>query len=356
MRASAGCTAMIDDNEGKSTMKGMVIRAPGGLQNLTPRDLPDPGEPGPGQVRVAVHATTLNFHDLNVVNGNSPTADGRIPMADASGVVEAVGAGVGEFQVGDAVASVFFPQWADGLPGDSVGTFAATPGDGVDGFACTHVVRGANAFTRAPRGWSHAESATITTAGVTAWRALVVEGALKAGDTVLLLGTGGVSIAALQLARAMGAQVIITSSSDAKLERARGLGADHVINYRQTPQWGQRVRELTGGRGVDHVVEVGGPGTLAQSIDAVRVGGRIALIGVLTGRHGDVPTSIMMRKHARLQGLIVGSRRDQQDYVAALEQTGIRPVISHRLGLAQLADAFRLQEAGGHFGKIAVEW
>lgn len=334
----------------------MVIRAPGGLKNLEPRDLPDPGAPGPGQIRVAVHATTLNFHDLQVVNGNSPTADGRIPMADAGGVVEAVGDGVDEFRVGDAVASVFFPQWPDGPPGAAVGTFAATPGDGVDGFACAHVVREATAFTRAPRGWSHAEAATIPTAGLTAWRALAVEGALKAGETVLLLGTGGVSIAALQLAHAMGAQIIITSSSDAKLERARGLGADHVVNYRQTPQWGQRIREITGGRGVDHAVEVGGPATLGQSIDAVRVGGHIALIGVLTGRHGDVPTSALMRKHARLQGLVVGSRRAQQDYVAALEQIGIRPVISHRFGLEQLADAFRLQEAGQHFGKIAIQW
>ena len=337
-------------------MRGIVVRAPGGLENLELRELPDPGAPEPGQIRVAVRATTLNYHDLQVVNGNSPTADGRIPMADAGGVVEAVGDGVREFQVGDSVASLFFPQWAGGPPDAAVGSFAATPGDGVDGFACEHVVRAACAFTRAPRGWSHAEAATITTAGLTAWRALVVEGALKAGDTVLLLGTGGVSIAALQLAHAMGAQVIITSSSDAKLERARSLGADHAINYRQTPQWGARVRELTGGRGVDHVIEVGGPATLAQSIDAVRVGGHIALIGILTGRHGDLPTSALMRKHVRLQGLIVGSRRAQQDYVTALEQTGIRPVIGHHFELAQLADAFRLQQAGGHFGKIAVQW
>lgn len=337
-------------------MKGIVVRAPGGLENLTLRDLPDPGTPGPGQIRVAVHATTLNFHDLQIANGNAPTADGRIPMADAGGIVEAVGDGVSGFQVGDSVTSVFFPQWIDGRPAASVGHFAATPGDGVDGFACEHVVRDATAFTQAPRGWSHAEAATITTAGLTAWRALVVEGKLKAGETVLLLGTGGVSMAALQLAKAMGAQVIITSSSDAKLERARGLGADHTLNYRQTPQWGKQVRELTGGRGVDHVVEVGGPVTLAQSVEAVRVGGHIALIGILTGRHGDVPTLNLMRKHVRLQGLIVGSRRAQQDYVAALEQTGIRPVIGHRFALPQLADAFRLQEAGGHFGKIVVEW
>ena len=168
--------------------------------------------------------------------------------------------------------------------------------------------------------------------------------------------TGGVSIAALQIARAMGASVIATSSSEHKLERLRALGADHVINYRQTPDWGGEVLALTGGHGVDHVIEVGGPGTLTQSIKSVRVGGHIALIGILTGRQGEIPTMALMAKQARLQGLIVGSRRQQQDYVAALEQTGLRPVIDCSFPLEQLADAFRFQESSRHFGKIAVEW
>ena len=173
---------------------------------------------------------------------------------------------------------------------------------------------------------------------------------------MLVLGSGGVSIAALQIARMMGASVIATSSSDEKLERLRQLGADHTINYRQTPDWGKRVLELTAGRGVDQVVEVGGPGTLAQSITAVRVGGHIALIGVLTGRQGDVPTAVLMAKQVRLQGLIVGSRRHQQDYIRALEQSGVRPILDQRFPLDRLADAFRLQESGSHFGKIVVEW
>lgn len=277
-------------------------------------------------------------------------------MADAGGVVEAVGVGVSEFKPGDHVVSCFFPQWPAGLPSGAVGNFAATPGDGVDGYATEYVVRPPSDFTLAPRGWSHAEAATITTAGLTAWRALVVDGQLKAGATVLILGTGGVSIAALQIARAMGARMIVTSSSDQKLTQARALGADEVINYRRVPEWGQGVLELTGGHGVDHVVEVGGPATLAQSIQAVRVGGHIALIGVLTGQHGEVPTALLMAKQARLQGLIVGSRRDQQEYVTALEQSGIRPVIDCSFPLEQLAQAFRVQESGAHFGKIVVEW
>lgn len=337
-------------------MKAMTVRAPGGLDRLEWRELADPGQPGPGQIRVAVHATSLNFHDLLVANGSIPTEDGRVLMSDAAGVVEAVGAGVTEFKVGDAVVSCFFPQWQDGLPFHEVGHFRRTPGDGVDGYATEVVVCPATDFTQAPRGWSHAESATLTTAGLTAWRALVVDGRLKAGATVLVMGTGGVSIAALQIAKAMGARVILTSSSDEKLARAGALGADEVINYRSEPEWGQRVLDLTGGLGVDHVVEVGGPGTLAQSINAVRVGGHIALIGVLTGRQGDVPTSALMAKQARLQGLIVGSRRDQQDYVAALEQAGIRPVIDRSFPLEQLAQAFRFQESAGHFGKLVVEW
>jgi NADPH:quinone reductase-like Zn-dependent oxidoreductase len=218
------------------------------------------------------------------------------------------------------------------------------------------VVRPATAFTHAPRGYSHAEAATLTTAGLTAWRALVVEGGIKPGDSVLVLGTGGVSIFALQLAKAMGAAVIATSSSDEKLVRCRELGADEVINYRNEPEWGKRVMQLTNGRGVDHVVEVGGPGTLAQSVRAARVGGHIALIGVLTGVGGDVPTALLMRKQQRLQGILVGSRRHQIDFVRALEVTKLKPVIDASFPLEKIADAFRLQQAGGHFGKIVLEF
>jgi NADPH:quinone reductase-like Zn-dependent oxidoreductase len=335
-------------------MKTMTLRSPIGLDRLLVEDRPDPGEPGAGEIRVALHGSSLNYHDLGVATGRMPTADGRIPLADGAGIVESVGAGVTEFAAGDMVVSCFFPDWQDGTP--TIGDFSRTPGDGIDGFAQEYVVLPATAFTRAPEGFDAVEAATITTAGLTAWRALIVDGKLKVGDTVLLLGTGGVSIWALQIAKLMGAMVAITSSSGEKLERARDLGADFTVNYREQNDWGTTVRDWTGGRGVDHVVEVGGPGTLAQSIEAVRVGGHISLIGVLTGASGEVPTAALMSKQARLQGLIVGSRREQQDFVRALDGGAIRPVIDRRFPLEQLGDAFRYEMSAAHFGKIGIEW
>lgn len=335
-------------------MKSITLNKPGGLDQLQLNDAPDPGQPGPGDIRVRIHASSLNFHDYAVVVGAIPTEDQRIPMADGAGVVEAVGEGVTEFQPGDNVVSTFFPQWLDGPA--PIDNFSTTPGDGVDGYAREQVVRPAQWFTHAPRGYSHAEAATLTTAGLTAWRALVVNGGLKAGDTVLTLGTGGVSIFALQFAKMMGARVISTSSSDDKLARLRELGADHTINYKTTPAWGEKVQELTNGEGVDHVIEVGGPGTLPESIDAVRIGGHISLIGVLTGREGEVPTAKLMAKQARLQGLIVGSRAHQQEMIRAIEANDMHPILDRSFALEDIADAFRHEESGRHFGKICLEF
>lgn len=335
-------------------MKRITLSKPGGLDQLQLREAPEPGQPGPGEIRVRVRASSLNFHDYAVVVGAIPTEDDRIPMADGAGTVEAVGDGVTEFKPGDNVVSTFFPQWLDGPA--PIDNFSTTPGDGKDGYARELVVRPANWFTHAPKGYSHAEAATLTTAGLTAWRALVVNGGLKAGDTVLTLGTGGVSIFALQFAKMMGATVISTSSSDDKLARLRELGADHTLNYKTTPAWGAKVQELTNGEGVDHVIEVGGPGTLPESIDAVRIGGHISLIGVLTGREGEVPTAKLMAKQARLQGLIVGSRAHQQEMIRAIEANGMHPILDRSFNLEDIADAFRHEESGRHFGKICLEF
>jgi len=335
-------------------MKAMQIAAPGGLDHLQLVDLPAPAAPAAGEIQVRIHASSLNYHDLLVASQPKATADGRIPMADGAGLVTAVGAGVSEFAVGDAVVSTFFPQWlaGRGVPSD----FQKVPGDGVDGFARESINLPATAFTHAPKGWTHAEAATLTTAGLTAWRALVVDARIKAGDTVLVLGTGGVSIFALQMAKSMGAKVIATTSSTAKVERLRALGADEVINYRNTPEWGDAVLAATQGRGADIVVEVGGPATLPQSIRACAPGGHIALIGVLTGFAGGVPTVELMRKQQTLKGLIVGSREQQQDMVRALEAFDWKPVIDSRYPLERLAEAFAHQQAAGHFGKICLEY
>ena len=335
-------------------MKAIQLQHPAGLDHLRLVDMPAPGAPKAGEIQVRIHASSLNYHDLGVVTGHARAQDGRIPMADGAGVVTAVGEGVTEFAVGDFVVSCFFPNWQSGRAVPT--TFQTVPGDGVDGFAREQVNMPAQAFTLAPKGYTFEEAATLTTAGLTAWRALVVDGRIQAGDTVLVLGTGGVSIFALQMAKSMGARVIATTSSDAKKEHLLALGADQVINYKDQPEWGDVVLAATDGRGVDIVVEVGGPGTLPQSIRACAPGGHIALIGVLTGFSGNMPTVEMMRKQQTLRGLIVGSREQQQDMVRALENFSWRPVIDSSYALEQIAEAFAHQKSAKHFGKICLHY
>jgi len=335
-------------------MRAVKLRAPGGLDSLEICDVPEPGAPGPGEILVEVRASSLNYHDYGVAAGPFRVLDGRIPLSDAAGVVRAVGEGVRCFSVGDLVVSCFFPTWSSGRP--FLHGFETTPGDGVDGYAQERVVRPATWFTRAPKDYDPIEAATLTTAGLTAWRALVVNGRLRSGEVVLILGTGGVSLFALQIALAAGATVLATSSSDEKLEKLRKLGASHTVNYRTQPDWGKRIFDWTGGRGVDHVIEVGGAGTLPQSIAAIKVGGHIALIGVLTGHKGEIPSTLLMTKQGRLQGLVVGNRSEQEDFVRALETTGIRPIIDRTFPMEELADAFQYQNTGKHFGKIGVSF
>jgi NADPH:quinone reductase-like Zn-dependent oxidoreductase len=333
-------------------MKAVRLASPASVDSLRVTEIPEPGRPGSGEILVRVRASSLNYHDYAVVAGMIPAADGRIPLSDAAGEIAAIGEGVTELAVGDRVVSTFFPTWIDGRAPDT--GFSAVPGDGMDGYAREFVIARATAFTPAPKSLSLAEAAAIPCAGVTAWRSLVVEGGVKAGDVVLTQGTGGVSTFALQIAKAHGATVIATSSSDAKLERLKRLGADHTINYRETPNWGAKARELSGG-GVDHVVEIGGPGTLPESIEATRVGGAIYLIGVLTGFAGVVPTGALLMRQLRVFGIAVGSRRHQVDFIRAIDAAGIRPVVDRTFPLEAIAAAFRHQAAGAHFGKIALE-
>jgi NADPH:quinone reductase-like Zn-dependent oxidoreductase len=326
-------------------MKAIQSNLPATLESLMLADVPDAPAPGPGEISVRIYASSLNFHDYAVVKGLIPTPDKLIPMSDGAGEVIATGEGVTEFAVGDNVISMFFTDWEEGRP--PMTGFTTVPGDGVDGFAREAITAPTNWFTHAPHGYSHAEAATLPCAALTAWRGLIVEGGLKAGDTVLVQGSGGVSIFALQFAKAMGARVIATSSSNEKLQRLKALGADDLINYKETPEWGAAVLGLT--------VEVGGAGTLEQSMIAARLGGHISMIGVLAGFAGPVMTMPLMVRHLRVIGISVGSRQHQRDMVAAINMIGIRPVMDKHFPLAQLADAFRYQETGAHFGKIIVD-
>ena len=332
-------------------MKVAAVKAPGGLDRIVVESRSEPIA-GPGQVLVRVRASSLNFHDLAVVSGMIKTADGRIPMSDGAGEVVGVGDGVSTIKAGDQVLSTFFPNWASGSPTRE--RLMGVPGDGADGFAAEYVAMPAEAFTRLPKGWSFAQAATLPCAALTAWRALMVEARIKPGDVVLTQGTGGVSIFAVQFAKAAGATVIATSSSDEKLARLKDLGADHLINYKSDPKWGRSAAALVAGQGVDAVVEIGGPGTLSQSIHACRIGGHISLIGVLTGVAGEVPTALAMSRNVTIKGITVGSRQEQQEMIAAIDANGIQPVIDSTFPLDQIAAAFRHQISQSHFGKICL--
>lgn len=334
-------------------MKAMRIRQPASPDNLY-LDSAEAPAPGPGEIKVRIRAATLNFRDGLVVNGFFPAKDGLIPLSDGAGEVLEAGEGVTEFKPGDLVVSMFHPNWLDGHIEKA--ELNNSPGGPADGFACEQATRPATHFTRAPKGLTAAESATLTCAGLTAWRAVVTDGKVKPGATVLVQGTGGVSLFALQFAKAAGATVIATSSTPEKLDKLKALGAEHVINYRKEEKWGEAVLALTGGLGIDHIIEVGGPNTLGQSFVAARTGGHIAIIGAVGGFDIDtMPFAIVQAKRLNLQAVTVGSRRDQIDMVRAVEANGIKPVIDRSFPLEQLADAFRYLQSGGHAGKICID-
>jgi NADPH:quinone reductase-like Zn-dependent oxidoreductase len=333
-------------------MRLVRLRAPGGFENLKLVE-EDPPKPRSGELLVRIRACSLNFRDVFVVQGKTPCADGRIPISDGAGEVIAVGDDVGEFKVADNVVSTFYPWW---LGGDMTPTTRRdVPGESVDGYAREYACMPAHAFTKAPMGYTHVEAATLTCTGVTAWRGLVACGRVKPGDSVLILGTSSVSLFALQFAKAAGARVIATSSAEEKLKKLERLGADTVINYRSTPDWGQTAKDLTDGRGVDHVIEVGGPGTLTQSITACRTGGHIALIGVLTGFAGAVSIPALFSNQIRISGISIGSRADQADMIRAITANRVKPVIDRRFPLQDIVAAFKYYESQQHFGKVCLE-
>ncbi|MGH8611311.1 MAG: zinc-dependent alcohol dehydrogenase family protein [Gammaproteobacteria bacterium] len=334
-------------------MKAYELQQSFGIDSLTLTDRPQP-RPSAGQVLLEMRAWSLNYRDLIVVKGTyHPNL--RLPMtplSDGVGEVVAVGEGVSRVQMGERVAGVFMQKWLDGEPTEAKAKSAL--GGMTEGLGAEYVALDAEGVIRVPEHLTDEEAASLPCAAVTAWNALVTTGNLKAGDTVLIQGTGGVSLFALQFAKALGARVIATSSSDAKLKRVLELGASDGINYKATPEWGKRAREITGGVGVDHVVEVGGAGTLAESLRAVRMGGRISLIGVLSGAGQVDPTPILM-KNVCVQGIFVGSRAMFEAMNDAIARHRVRPIVDRVFPFGELPDALRHMELGAHFGKIVLK-
>jgi len=326
-----------------------------GIENLILVERAEP-HPHAQEVVVKFHAASLNFRDLMFVKGvyNPKARLPAVPFSDGAGEVVDVGAEVKKWKIGDRVCPIFTQAWIEGTL--SVEKRRTTLGAGdVDGVLREYGAFDENGLVAIPAHLSFEEAATLPCAAVTAWNALVVSGGLKAGDTVLTLGTGGVSIFALQLAKMHGARVIATSSSDRKLERARELGADEVINYKKSPEWDNEVLRLTNRIGVHHVVEVGGAGTLPKSLNSVRIGGHVAVIGVLAGGGGLDPRSILM-KAVRMQGLLVGSRQMFEDLNQAIERNQLRPVIDRTFEFSEVAEALKYLESGAHFGKIVIRY
>ena len=333
-------------------MKVFEIRDNFGIDNLVLAEHPQP-LPGCGQILVKVRAVSLNYRDLLVVNGlyNPKLPLPIIPFSDGAGDVVATGEGISRVKIGDRVAAIFMQSWIAGELTESKGRSALS--GGIDGMLAEYVVLHEDGVVHIPEHLSYEEAATLPCAAVTAWNA-VIETGLKLGENVLVLGTGGVSLFALQFARLAGANVIVTSSSDEKLMRAQQLGAKGCINYKKVSDWDQRVRELTGGTGVDLVVEVGGAGTLTQSIKAVRTGGRISLIGVLTGTAGTInPLPIVMKK-IRIDGIYVGSREVFESMNRAISLHHLHPVVDHVFSFEETGQALRHMESGAHFGKICI--
>jgi NADPH:quinone reductase-like Zn-dependent oxidoreductase len=333
-------------------MKAIALQNTFGIDNLAIIERPEP-KPGPGQVLVKMKAWSLNYRDIMMVKGwyNPKLKLPFVPLSDGVGEVIGVGDGVTRIKVGERVAGCFMQRWVAGALTDAAAKSAL--GGAIEGVLAEQVVLHEDGVIHVPKHLSDEEAATLPCAALTAWHALVEHKQIKAGDTVLVQGTGGVSIFALQFARLMGARVIATSSSNAKLERVKKMGAPDGINYKQTAAWEEKVRELTGGQGVDHVVEVGGAGTFNQSMKCIRLGGTVSLIGVLAGK-GDPNLLPILMKGVRVQGIFVGNREMFEAMNRAIEVNQLKPVVDRVFEFKDIQGAFKHMESGAHFGKVCV--
>jgi len=325
-----------------------------GIEALQQVERPDP-KPAHRQVLVKVEACSLNFRDLGIVRGSyrMPVRDNVIPLSDGAGEVVEVGPGVTRFKAGDRVAGNFFQRWPGGEP--SADSHLSALGGGIDGMLAEYVVLEEDGTVKVPSHLSFEEGATLPCAAVTVWHAMVEHARLKAGDSVLLQGTGGVSIFGLQFARIMGIRAIITSSSDEKLKRAKELGALFGINYKTTPDWEKAAVEFTGGVGVDHVVEVGGAATLTRSFHAIRVGGKVTMIGGLSGGATELNPGLIFGRRANVQGISVGSTQMFMAMNRAVEANALKPVIDKVFAFADTPAAYQHMASGAHFGKIVIK-
>jgi NADPH:quinone reductase-like Zn-dependent oxidoreductase len=324
-----------------------------GVEVLALTERADP-KPAHRQVLVKVKACSLNFRDYAIARGSyrMPVRDNSIPLSDGAGEVVEIGAGVGRVKVGDRVAGNFFQRWSGGEPAADVHRSAL--GGGIDGMLAEYVVLEEDGVVKLPPHLSFEEGATLPCAAVTVWNAMMHHAKLKAGDTILLQGTGGVSIFGLQFARAMGIRAVITSSSDDKLKKAKALGSAFGINYKTTPEWDKAAMEFTGGVGVDHVVEVGGAATLTRSFGALRVGGSVTLIGGVSGGATELNPGLIFSRRANVQGISVGSTQMFEAVNRAVAVSAIKPVIDKVFAFADAPEAYRHMASGAHFGKIVI--
>lgn len=334
-------------------MKAYEIQEPFGIDALTLVERPEP-QPGPGQVVVRIRAVSLNYRDLLVIKGVWRPAAPRIPVSDGVGEVVAVGEGVTRVRTGDRVAGNFLPGWIDGELTPEKLRVPSLGGVGLDGTLAELVRFDEETVVKVPGHLSDEQAATLPLAAVTAWHAVVRRSGVKQGDTVLVQGTGGVSLFALQFAHLAGARVLVTSSSDEKLRRAAALGAVHGINYKASPDWDERVLEITENRGVDHIVEVVGAENLTRSLNAVRMSGSIGVIGLLGGTSARIETFGFVEKNVRLHGIYIGSREMFEEMNQAIARHGVVPVVDRVFGFDEAREALRYLEAGSHFGKVCI--